>query len=116
MYDSIAGATCAMSRRATVGLDLAFAIDGPHLVASLSGEVDLANVDALPAVLAGAVRTDESLRIDIGEVTFLDSSLMRALLVTELQLAATGTDVKIRRPTLQARRVFELTGLTSLLE
>lgn len=116
MYDSTTAVACGAQRPTAAGLDVAFAVEGPHLVASLSGDVDLVNVEALPAVLAGAVSGDESLRIDIGAVTFLDSSLMRALLISESQLTATGVDVKVRHATPQAQRVFELTGLTSLLE
>ena len=98
------------------GLEISFAVDGRHLIVSLAGEIDVANADLLPAVVAGALKGDDSVRIDIAEVTFLDSSLLRALVVCQANLQAAGIDVRVRNPSPQALRVFELTSLTSLVE
>jgi anti-anti-sigma factor len=72
--------------------------------------------DALPTVVAGASSGDDAVRLDIADVTFLDSSLLRAILECEARLAATGVELKVRRPTEQARRIFEITSLSYLLE
>lgn len=98
------------------GLAVNWLIDGQHVVIALSGEIDLANVDALPDAIAGAIGRDSSVRIDIADVTFLDSSLLRLLLICEASCARRGVELKVRNPTDQARRIFELTRLTSLLE
>lgn len=106
----------ARGKRAVAGLEVDFSVDGRHLVVALRGEVDTANADGLPAVVLSAIRGDESVRIDLGDVTFLDSALLRSLLICQAKLAMLGNDVKVRNPTPQARRIFELTSLTSLLE
>jgi anti-anti-sigma factor len=103
-------------RRSWDGLDVSFAVDGRYLVVALRGEIDAANVAALPTVVAGASNGDDAVRLDIGDVTFLDSSLLRAILACEAMLAATGVELKVRRPTEQARRIFEITSLSYLLE
>ncbi|HWL45093.1 MAG TPA: STAS domain-containing protein [Ilumatobacter sp.] len=98
------------------GLEVTLSVDGPHLVVALHGEIDAANADLLPAVVAGAVNGDDSVRVDITNVTFLDSSLLRALLICETRLLIDGVELKVRNPSPQARRIFELTNLASLLE
>lgn len=98
------------------GLDLSVDVEGPYLVVALRGEVDASNVGALPTVVAGATNGDDAVRLDIGEVTFLDSSLLRAILACEAMLATTGVEFKVRRATDQARRIFEITSLAYLLE
>lgn len=98
------------------GLAVDWSIDGRHVVIALSGEIDLANVDALPGAIAGAIGSDSSIRIDIAGVTFLDSSLLRLLLICEANCAQRGIELKVRNPTDQARRIFELTSLTALIE
>jgi len=98
------------------GLEVSAAIDGPHLVIALHGEIDTSNVDAFHAALCGMVRHDSSIRVDLSRVTFLDSSLLRALLASQAQFARAGVDFKVRNPTQQARRIFEVTNLSSLLD
>ncbi len=98
------------------GLPISFSVDDRHLVVALSGEIDVANASLLPAVVAGALKGDDSVRIDLADVTFLDSSLLRALVVCQANLQATGVDLRVRNASPQARRVFELTSLTSLME
>lgn len=98
------------------GLAVDWTVEGRHLVVSLSGEVDAANADALHDAIVGALGRDTSVRVDIGAVTFLDSSLLRALLICQARLAVTGVDLKVRNPTAAALRIFEITDLTSLLE
>lgn len=98
------------------GLPVSWSIDGPHLVVSLSGEIDLSNVDALPDAIAAGLGSGNSVRVDIGEVTFLDSSLLRALMLSRQRLAAGGIDIRVRNAQPQARRIFEMANVDSLLE
>jgi anti-anti-sigma factor len=102
--------------RSAPGLEVSLSVEGACLVVALSGELDAANVAALPTVVGGASNGDAAVRLDIGDVTFLDSALLRAILQCEAMLAATGVELKVRRPTVQASRIFEITGLTHLLE
>lgn len=98
------------------GLSVDWSIDGPHLVVALSGEIDLSNAQALPDAVAAGLGSGSSVRVDIARVTFLDSSLLRALLICRAQLAPSGVDVKVRNAHPQARRIFELANVASLLE
>jgi anti-sigma B factor antagonist len=95
---------------------MSFAIDGDHLVISLEGEIDAANADALPAAVCAAVNGDKSVLIDISQVSFLDSSFLRAILLCTAGLEADGVEVRVRNPRSQARRLFETTGLTRMLD
>jgi anti-sigma B factor antagonist len=95
---------------------MSFAIDGDHLVISLEGEIDAANADALPAAVCAAVNGDKSVLIDISQVSFLDSSFLRAILLCTAGLEADGVEVRVRNPRSQARRLFETTGLTHMLD
>ncbi len=98
------------------GFEVAFDVEHGTLVIELAGEIDMANAEALPAIVAGAVNGDTSVRIDISGVTFLDSALLRSLLMCQARLALDGVDVKVRNPSPQAQSIFEITNLTSLLE
>ena len=98
------------------GLPMSVAVEGEHLVVSLRGEIDVGNAEVLPAALLAATSgSDTSVMIDIGEVTFLDSSGLRAILICEATLRREDISLKVRNPTEQARRVFEITGLRHLL-
>ena len=89
--------------------------EGDGVVVALSGEIDLANAASLPAVVAGVVNGDTSVVIDLTDVTFLDSSGLRAILICEASLAAQGVSLRVAHPTLHVRRVFEITSLGHLL-
>jgi anti-sigma B factor antagonist len=98
------------------GLPMSVAVEGEHLVVSLRGEIDVGNAEVLPAALLAATSAfDTSVMIDIGEVTFLDSSGLRAILICEATLRREDISLKVRNPSEQARRVFEITGLRHLL-
>jgi anti-anti-sigma factor len=98
------------------GLPVDWSIDGPHLIVALRGEIDLSNAQALPDAVAAGLGTGTSVRVDIAEVTFLDSSLLRALLLCQARLAPSGIDIRVRNAAPQARRIFELANVASLLE
>lgn len=98
-----------------IGLEVSWSIEGPHLVIALAGEIDAANADSLPDVVIGALSDDRSVLVDLAAVTFLDSSLLRALVQCRSRLADTGVECRVRNPTAQARRIFEITALTDLL-
>ena len=79
------------------------------LVVRLAGELDLYNVGEVSVALAQAAnQAPERLVVDLGEVDFVDSTALAALvearrgLATQLLLAAPGPDV---------RRALEVSGL-----
>jgi anti-anti-sigma factor len=99
------------------GMQIASSREGSQLVIAIVGEIDLANADQLGELLSQVVfDTDTCVVLDIGGVSFIDSSFLRAVIVSANALAEQGTDLKVRNPTEQARRVFETTNLTHLLE
>lgn len=98
------------------GLPLAVTVEGDSLVVYLRGEIDISNAEGLPAtLLAAADGSDTSVVIDIAEVTFLDSSGLRAILMCEATLSREDIRLKVRNPSEQSRRVFEISGLRHLL-
>jgi len=58
----------------------------------------------------------EGVLLDIQNVSFVDSSFLGAVILCAQRLAERGTELKVRNPSHQARRVFETTNLTHLLE
>lgn len=99
------------------GLPVSVAVEGDDLVVYVKGDIDIGNADGLPAALLAATSgTDTSVLIDIAEVTFLDSSGLRAILICEATLSREGITLKVRNATEQSRRVFEISGLRHLLE
>jgi anti-sigma B factor antagonist len=108
--------TSGPARADAARLPMSFTIEGEHLVISVEGEIDAANADALPAAVCAAVNGDKSVLIDISRVSFLDSSFLRAILLCTSGLEADGVEVRVRNPRSQARRLFETTGLTHMLD
>jgi anti-anti-sigma factor len=77
-------------------------------VVRLTGEVDLAAVEALRAhcePLSGNVV------IDLEATTFLDSSGIGALVVTHNRISAGGGSVVLRKPSPTVRHSLEIVGI-----
>lgn len=98
------------------GPHVSVARDGAALAVTLRGEFDAANSDAVPPIVMSELQGAASVHVDIAEVTFLDSMLLRALLICQTKLVVEGVEFKVRNPSPQARRTFELSHLESLLE
>jgi anti-anti-sigma factor len=96
---------------------ISVSIEDGSVVVKLAGELDAGNSDALPAaIMAATSETDAPVLIDIGDVTFLDSSFLRVIILCGQALEAEGRTVRVRNASDQARRTFEITHLTDLLE
>jgi anti-sigma B factor antagonist len=80
----------------------------------LVGELDLYSVDELSEGLQPQVAAAGDLRLDLSELTFIDSSGIRALFQLNAQLEA-GTLI-LERPSPFARRVMGIVGLGESLE
>ena len=84
---------------------------------AIAGEVDLSRFDELASVLDSAQSDGASvLEIDLSSVSFMDSQGLRLLVRTHQQAAEKGSRVLIVDPSRAVRHLFELTGLSSLLE
>ena len=102
----------------------AFAVDltwkGRCLVASVSGEIDLATAPTLVTTVESALtRAPEGatrVAVDLSEVRFLDSAGLNALVRLEKALAAREIELSLVSPSERAvRQVFEITQLTESL-
>jgi len=78
-----------------------------RLLLSLSGELDIASAP----ILERAIETiDRPLVIDLAEVTFMDSTGLRALLLARQQAEDSEQELTLRPGPRQVQRVFELSG------
>jgi anti-sigma B factor antagonist len=82
----------------------------------LDGDLDIAAREALPARLREiAARGDGELRLDLGGLTFMDSSGLRTLLETRALFEGDGRVLTLSDVSPEARRVIALTGSAGLL-
>ena len=88
-------------------------VDGTGVVVlKLSGEIDMANVDALRAEIEPALEPrPKRVIFDLGRLNFMDSSGIALL----LQVAARAESVRVREPSVAVRRMIEVTGLADVL-
>jgi anti-sigma B factor antagonist len=85
------------------------------VVLDVSGEFDLSEVDTFWACLDGVDASAGVLVVDLGDVTFIDSSAIAALLKARRSLAEQGCELRLQH-TGSVRRIFELAGLADLLD
>lgn len=81
----------------------------------LGGELDMAVKSELTRALAEAGSTAERLVVDLGEVTFADSSALGLLIDLESRLSSRGGMLALASLQPQVRHVFEVAGLFRLL-
>ena len=87
-----------------------------NVVVAAHGEIDIATADQLWAALTEALTawTGEVV-VDFADVSFLDSQGIATLLRVHKDCDFEPGRLTVRSPQLQARRVFELTGLDKIL-
>jgi len=81
----------------------------------VSGEIDLYTAPALrEAALAALRQHGTTLRVDLRDVTFMDSTGIEVLLATRRRAELEGGSLTLCRLTPAVRRVIEVTGLDRL--
>ncbi len=101
-----------MERTAEMTFDVVD-VDERTVKVTLSGELDITNVDKLAAAVAPALeRGPDRLVVDVGDLRFADSSAI-ALWV---QWATSGPDVELRDVPPLLRRVVASMGLSGTLK
>lgn len=86
-------------------------------VIGLAGEHDMSSVEELVQAIATALDAGRSdLIFDLSRVEFMDSTIIRQLLRARTRLGADGRTARVRDPSLAARYVLKLCGLTHLVE
>jgi anti-anti-sigma factor len=83
----------------------------------LRGEVDMVSATVLLDVFSGARSRDgvTGIEVDLGEVTFIDSTGVRALISMDHHCREDGTRWRITHTPRHARRLFEVTGILDRL-
>jgi anti-anti-sigma factor len=76
----------------------------------LTGDVDASTTARLEARLA-ELRSVHRLDVDMGGVTFMDSSGLRSILTEHQRRRALGDELVVLRPSSAVRRLFDITGL-----
>lgn len=91
--------------------------DGDVLVVTLSGEIDMATAPVmLTTATSGLAQVDvASLRVDMSQVSFLDSCGLSALVRMHVAARELGKSVVVWKPQPGPRQVIELTGMDTLL-
>jgi anti-anti-sigma factor len=86
---------------------------GDPVVVTVGGEVDLGNSASLAAAIGEALEQDavSSVEVDLGAVTFLDSSGIAALLKGRRLADDAGVDYRVTGMHGIVRQVLELTGV-----
>jgi anti-sigma B factor antagonist len=82
---------------------------------ALRGELDLVSEPEVRAQIAGLCARGLDVVVDLAEVTFIDSSGLRALLGASRAAARSGCRVEIRHARGEVLRVLALTGLSEHL-
>ena len=87
----------------------------PHVVA-VAGELDIAVTDQFLARCREALGDpSDVLELDLGGVTFIDSTGIGALVRIQQEAKAAGTTLRLTHVPRQVSRVLDLTGLDQLL-
>jgi anti-sigma B factor antagonist len=82
-------------------------------IVRVSGEVDVQTSPALDEQLRSvADQGHPSVLVDLGEVTFLDSTGLSALIAGLRRCQAAGGELHVLSPRPNVRKVLEITGLT----
>ncbi|WP_433044796.1 STAS domain-containing protein [Dactylosporangium sp. CS-033363] len=91
------------------------AVDGRRAAVTLSGECDLAAREECMAVLMGAVDTAPVVVVDLGGVTFLDSSGVHALVTAYRAAQDRGGRLSVVGAAGMVAHVLDITGVGGLL-
>jgi len=81
---------------------------------SVSGEVDIASVDDFLAAARSRLENAPVLEIDLGSVSFIDSSGLGALVRLHKESEEAGKELRLANVPGSMRRLLEITGLDDL--
>jgi anti-anti-sigma factor len=89
---------------------------GAHRTFVLSGELDMAGGEELQsAVRQGCEEGTDDVALDLSELTFIDSTGLRAVVSVHDLCRERGVEVALIPGGRAVQRVFELTGLAAVL-
>ncbi len=82
---------------------------------AVRGDLDLATVGELVSAFDSSLGAGEAVVLVLEECTFLDSSALKAIADASRRADAAGLAFAVSRPSLQAARVLELSGLSEIV-
>lgn len=83
---------------------------------ALSGELDLLSAPVLKEAIRQAQEEEPGLLVlDLGELTFMDSSGLAVIVAAKEHADARGDGLVLRRAAAQVRRLLQLSGLSGHL-
>jgi anti-anti-sigma factor len=82
---------------------------------AVRGDLDLATVGTLRPALDDAIDAGEDTTLVLTDCTFLDSSALKVIADASRRADASGTAFAVSRPSPQAARVLELSGLGEIV-
>ena len=89
--------------------------DGDDVRLHLVGDLDMTAVESFRSCVEGAVDSNGgAVVVDLGDLAFIDSTGISALLVMRRRLEGQGRELRVANVSAGAARVFELTGLTGI--
>jgi anti-anti-sigma factor len=88
---------------------------GSTEIVAVTGDVDLATVDALRAQLTSALERGDKVVLDLRDVAFMDTQGLAVVIETEKHAAASDTKFVVVRAPATVHRLFEMIGLTDRL-
>jgi len=83
---------------------------------AVRGDLDLATVESLRPALDDALDAREPTTLELSECTFLDSSALKAIADASRRAGEIGIVFTVARPSPQAARVLEVSGLHEILD
>jgi anti-sigma B factor antagonist len=107
-----------MSQPAPIGepsFNASIRVAGDHQVARIAGELDADTQDDLMAVLDDLLARGIDIAVDLGGVSFLDSTAVRALLAAHATAAERGVLLTVVEPSPIVERVLDVAGVRSWL-
>jgi anti-sigma B factor antagonist len=89
----------------------------PATVVTLRGDLDLAAADGLRRAITGLVDEGRAhLVIDLGDVAYVDSSGLGAIVAAMKHARAAGGDIKLAALQEDVRLIFDMTRLIKVIE
>jgi anti-sigma B factor antagonist len=89
--------------------------EGNRAVVRIEGEVEFATAPRLRATLLDLAQEGASpVVVDLAAVTFLDSAGISLLIQAKKRLTSVNSDLVLRSPQQNIRRVLEISGVTEL--
>jgi anti-anti-sigma factor len=90
-------------------------VDSSRVVVALTGECDLSGREELVAVLLAAIDGPRTVIVDVGGVTFIDSSGLHGLVTAHHAALQAGGRVYVVNARDRVAALLNLTGLADLL-